>query len=487
MRKLLFAAVLLSLLLSTYAFTQSSNATVSGTVADATGAVLPSVTITATNNATGVVTTVITNEAGAYNLASLLPGTYTLGAELPGFQKQTYTNVQLGNAQQVRLNFTLQVATQAQSVEVTIAVDTLIATSSSSVGEVLSESKIRDLGIVGNNVLDLINTLGGFRAQSPDAVFGQDSNTFAGVSARNTNIQRDGVTADAGGRYPTGIQAATRMNPDLIGEVRMILTPVDAEMGRGNGQVQLLTRSGTNEFHGSAVYSVRNTALDANTWQNNRTQPVPPPRDWRNLPQYTASIGGPIVKNKTFFFALWDGVRAPTRSSVNSIVLTPCARNGIFRYYDNWNNGGSTQIDAFGPTPITAVVDDFGNPRAPAKNPDGTAASGILRYASVFGRLQNAPTRADCSDAIVTPSTAWDPYRTGYDTTGYIKKVLSTMPLPNNFDGTSPNIVTGGTNTVDGLNTALFRWTRHLRGSNNLYSIGEEQDRNQVNLKFDSG
>jgi hypothetical protein len=121
------------------------------------------------------------------------------------------------------------------------------------------------------------------------------------------------------------------MNPDLVGEVRMILAPVDAETGRGNGQIQIQTRSGTNELHGAAVWSVRNTALDANSWQNNRTQPVLPPRNWSNFQQYTASAGGPIVKNKTFFFALWDGVVARTRSSVNSIVLTPCARQGIFR------------------------------------------------------------------------------------------------------------------------------------------------------------
>src|SRR4029453_406758 len=152
-------------------------------------------------------------------------GVYKVSAELPSFQTKAFTDVRLGNADQVRLNFTLEVATQAQSVEVTIAADTLLATSSSSVGEVLAEAKIRDLGIDGNNVLDLINGLPGFRAQPPDGVFGQDNNTFAGVSARNANIQRDGVTADAGGRYTTGIQAATRMSPDLMGEGRLFLTP----------------------------------------------------------------------------------------------------------------------------------------------------------------------------------------------------------------------------------------------------------------------
>jgi len=99
MRKFVFAAALLFLFVSTYASGQSSNATVSGTVVDATNAVLPGVSLTATNAATGVVTTVITNEAGVYNFASLLPGEYTIGAALPGFRKQTYTNVQLGNAQ----------------------------------------------------------------------------------------------------------------------------------------------------------------------------------------------------------------------------------------------------------------------------------------------------------------------------------------------------------------------------------------------------
>src|SRR5687768_222465 len=95
-------------------FAQSTYATVSGSVADVSGAVLPGVSVTATNDGTGIVTSVITNEAGVYTLPTLLPGSYTISAELPSFQKQTYTRVQLGNADRVRLNFALQVATQAQ-------------------------------------------------------------------------------------------------------------------------------------------------------------------------------------------------------------------------------------------------------------------------------------------------------------------------------------------------------------------------------------
>src|SRR5467141_2975284 len=98
MKRLWAASIILSLALAGHTFAHSSNATVSGTVADSTGAVLPGVTITATNNATGIVTTVLSNEAGVYNFASLLPGVYKISGELPGFQIRAYADVQLGNA-----------------------------------------------------------------------------------------------------------------------------------------------------------------------------------------------------------------------------------------------------------------------------------------------------------------------------------------------------------------------------------------------------
>src|SRR5437870_7292774 len=399
MKKLLAPSILLSLVLAAETFGQSSNATVSGTVSDSTGAVLPGVTITATNNATGIVTTVISNESGVYNFASLLPGLYKISSELPGFQVQTYTDVQLGNAAQVRLNFTLRVATQAESVEVTITADTLLATSSSSVGHVLAETTVRDLPLISNNVLDLTQTMAGvYTTVSP--VFGANDTKFAGVSARDVNVQRDGVSVN-GARWPTGIDAGTEIQPDLVGEIKMILAPVDAEMGRGSGQVQIQSRSGTNQFHGAGVWSAKNSVLDANVWENNRT--VNPftgqsaPRPWINFEQATASLGGPIIRNKTHFFVLFDKKWAETKTELDPIVLTPCAQRGIFRYYDNWNNGNALAPTTTGATPAIAVVDNAGNPRAPARNPDGSSHNGILRYASVFGPLLNTTTRPDCS------------------------------------------------------------------------------------------
>ncbi len=479
MRRLFLASgLLLSLILSTPSFSQISNATVSGTIDDVTGAVLPSVTVTAANTGTGVVTSALTNEAGAYNFASLLPGVYRVTAELPGFQTKSYTDVQLGNAQTVRLNFTLSVSGGNTAVEVTVAVDTLLATSSS-VGEVLSRDK-GNLPVVGNNVLDLTRVLAGTRMDD-NGVTG----TFAGMSNYNINVQRDGIDSSASARYmQAGIQTSTLMNPDLVEEIRLIVAPVDAEMGRGNGQMIVQTRSGTNQLKGSAVWSVRNSALDANTWNNNRQvdprtgewKPIPP--DWTNRNQYTVNVGGPIVKNKTFFFALWDGLIISRRAIQNPMVLTPCARNGIFRYFDTWNNGNALQVTSLGATPTTAVVDNSGRPLAPATNPNGTPYTGALRYASVFGPLQNIPTQPDCSDAIVQGSP-WDTNRRTIDSTGFVTKLLGKMPLPNNYE------------IGDGLNTAGYRWLRREpRGSENVFGFATDGlfggiERKQANFKFD--
>src|SRR3989441_6445601 len=143
MKRLFIAGVLLWSVLVANTFAQTTNATLGGTVSDATRALIPGVSITAVNTQTGIVTSVVTNEAGAYQFASLQTGIYKVTAELPGFQTQTYSEVTLGVSQQVRLNFTLQVGGVAQAVEVTVAADTFLATSSFSVGTVLPRSQVR--------------------------------------------------------------------------------------------------------------------------------------------------------------------------------------------------------------------------------------------------------------------------------------------------------------------------------------------------------
>src|SRR5262245_61579482 len=342
---------------------QTGNGGLTGTVEDTSKALIPGVSITATNTETGVATTVITNESGAYNIPSLLPGTYKLTAELSGFRGASYTNVALGTSETKRFNFTLQVGGVATSIEVNIDATALLTTSSATIDNVLPEYRVRDLPLVGNDVLDLIGVLGGARVSA----LGGDFTTFAGTSAGYVNTTVNGLSVQDG-RYAAGVYSTTRINPDMVGEIRLVLTPVDAELGRGNGQVQIQTRSGTNQYRGSAVWNVRNTAFDARSWYDNRAVPKPP-RDWQNQNQYTLNYGGPIVKNKTFFFVLWDGQITRIKENVNALVLTDCARNGIFRYFPDWNNGNASTNPT--PTPTTSatavarVVDAAGNPTPP--------------------------------------------------------------------------------------------------------------------------
>src|SRR5215467_14348290 len=238
MKSFLVVGLVLVLGMMPAAFAQTSNATLGGTVSDAAHALIPGVTVTSTNTQTGIVTSVVTNETGAYQFASLQTGVYKVTSELPGFQMQTYNTVTLGVGQQVRLNFSLQVASQAQNVEVNIAADTLIATTSSSVGAVLPEYKVRDLPLATRNILDLLNTT------------------------------RDGIPV-SDGRYDIGAATTTYTSPDLVDEVRVIVAPADAELGRGSGQIQMTTRSGTNDLRGSLFLINRNSKLNANTWSNN--------------------------------------------------------------------------------------------------------------------------------------------------------------------------------------------------------------------------
>jgi hypothetical protein len=153
---------------------------------------------------------------------------------------------------------------------------------------------------------------------------------------------------------------------------------------------------------------------------------------------------------------------------------TPCARKGIFRYYDNWNNGNAVQNTQYGATPTIAVVDRSGRPVAPTTNPDGSPHNGILRYISVFQPLANTPTAADCSDAVFqTGAGTWDKYRTQMDPTGFVSNFMKMMPVANNYE------------VGDGLNVAGYRWNRPLHGGANLWGIGEDDNRKQINVRID--
>ena len=433
------------------------NATLNGTVADATGALIPGVSVIATNSATGVTTDTITNEGGTYRFPSLQPGAYEVKASLPGFQSQSF-RLTLGTAQQIRQNFTLQVGNVSTTVEVSAAADELLTASVASVSTVLDSKQILDLPLVGRNVMDLVT------ATMPGVVGdGQASTTFAGITtngAANVALSMDGVSMNTG-RHTQGLKTSFFVAPDMIDEMRVVVAPVDVE-GRGAAQIQMRARSGGNQFHGAATWNVRNSALNANSWSANRLNTTPV---WYNRHQTTASLGGPIIKNKTFFFVLYDRNDQRQKETVNAPVLTPTARQGLFRYFPGVNNGNAdATASGTGNTRVAAVVDKAGNPLDWTQIP---GATGPMRTFSVFG------------DALYSG----DPNRRRQDPTGLIQSIMDKMPLPNAYDGAA----TLSGVAVDGLNTAVHRWVRRtVAGSaGGTAQIMEAFNRTQINIKID--
>ena len=304
---------------------QVVNAVLGGTVSDPSGASIAKVAVTARNVNTGIVTSGVTNEAGSYEFPSLQPGTYTLSAAASGFQTLTYNNVQLGQSQQVRLNFQLKVATGNQTVEVTAEADTALATTSASVGGVLDEKTLMQ-ATASRNVLDLIALTPG--VITVPGVFVATTLNFAGVQQNQVNTTRDGLITNDG-RYANGAYSGIFASPDLVEEVRVSTNQIDPSLGRGAAQVQMRTRSGSNEYHGAAFWTNNNSKFNAATYfQNLQHQPI----DFANRNQYGARVGGPIKKNKAFFFFLTDDQRYMTKANDVATVLTGPARAGTFRY-----------------------------------------------------------------------------------------------------------------------------------------------------------
>src|SRR5437867_4443549 len=402
-----------------------TNATVGGTVGDAAGAVIPGVEVTARNVNTGIVSNQLSNETGTYNFASLQPGTYTFSAALPGFQTQTFQNVTLSQTQQVRLNFTLEVAGTSQTVEVVTDANVTLATTSASVGDVLPDVEVRNLPLAVRDILQLISSTPG---TGPER-------SFAGQGIRAVNFSRDGIVVNDT-RYGVGIdfqgQNATFVSSDLVEEVQVVTAAADADAANGCAQVRLQTRSGANQFHGALFYANNNSALNAKDWFDNLKGAQ---KSYLNRTQYGGRLGGPIIKNKAFFFVLIDNQQYLAKQSFVTNVFTDLGRQGIFRYSPVQRNANA---QAARPS-----VDLAGNPLVPVTS------------FNLFTDVR-------------------DPFRTGMTTVPYWRDILTKyMPTANDF-------------TVgDGLNIAGIRWNRRINGLNGGNSVGNDNNRKQLNARAD--
>ena len=220
----LVALVLWVVLLSATAFAQGVGGTLTGTVEDASRAIIPGVEIKATNTQTGIVTAALTNEAGAYVIPGLLPGVYKLTAQLPGFSTSDFRQDRVEHKRYETFQLHFAGGGSGDDVDVIVDATTLLSANSATIGEVLPASRVAELPMVGGDVLDLMAIMAGVRVSA----FGGTFTTFAGISAEYVNTTVNGLSVQdgRGGIFGSlGVNTTTVINPDLVGEIRLILTP----------------------------------------------------------------------------------------------------------------------------------------------------------------------------------------------------------------------------------------------------------------------
>jgi trimeric autotransporter adhesin len=338
-----------------------------GTIRDSSGAVVPNAEVVVANSNTGVSLSLKSNQVGEYLAPYLEPGTYGVTVKSPGFQTAVAANNDVNVNETRRVDLTLLPGSSSQTIVVSgNALE--LQTETSSYQAHLDEKLLDAAPNLNRNPWNYAGLLpnvirsGNGGANGPAADTQGTQNLGVGIDGRltvssfainggqpfNNDIRLDGVSVAGSGWNA----AVVNPNPDGINEVRVITNDYSAEYGRGQGVVLITTKSGTNKFHGSAFWQIRNEALNANTYANN-AQNVP--RGPYKLNQFGASAGGPIIKGKAFFFVSYEGFRFHKSQDGFLTVPTDAERVGDFSHTLINDNGVPTPIRLFDPFNVTQV------------------------------------------------------------------------------------------------------------------------------------
>ena len=310
-------------------FGQGYFGSVTGEITDQSGAVVPGVKVTLVDQQKGYRYATTSDTAGRYLYVSIPPGSYSLTAETTGFEKMVRTGVTVSVSENVTVNLRLKLATSTQTVEVQ-AVAQNLKTEDAVTGQVVNRRFINDLPLVDRYVIDFLELAPGMNNQSDSNSVGDTGTNFISNGSRgaNSDILMDGASI-TNFEPNGGITAVTYTpSPDAVEEFKVQQTNFSAEYGfTGATVVNMVTRSGTNSFHGSAYDFIRNQLTDANNWFNNAgNQPLPPV----HRHNYGGTVGGPILKNRTFFFFDWDGTRDSGMGTYKAGVPSAAERAGDF-------------------------------------------------------------------------------------------------------------------------------------------------------------
>ena len=430
-----------------YLVAQTSTSELSGTVRDNSGGVVPAASVTLTNEQTGGTYRQRTTDSGLYSFPALPVGTYSVTVEAPGFKTASMHKNELAVNTPLTVDIALEVGQLNDVVNVDARVE-LLQTSNATMGNVVTTKEVTELPLNGRNPLTLL-------VLEPGVIQRSSGSSGSGIHVNGSrdrayNVTIDGIEANES-TVPNPVSNLYRLTPDNIQEYKVTTSNQTPEEGRNSGaSVSIATRAGSNAFHGTAFWFFRNTDLNANEFFANQNGT---PKPDIKMNQYGAEIGGPIKRNKTFFFFSWADQKINTTQPIDQtfgapIIYTPTALSGVFRYFvaDPKNpfviNGQTITRNS------AALIDPHG----------GALLPGV--------RTCGSPTDMNCVASY--NFAADDPKHIGADPT--IAKLFASYPKPNAYT------------TGDGLNTATYLWNPPalFRGPNYMARFDHTFDENNA-------
>lgn len=455
----LVLVILVSLCGGFRAAAQSPTGQILGVVLDSSGLPMPGVPIVVAGELTGLLYQAKTNEMGNYLVRGLPSGRFTISAEKEGFKKAVHQGVSVTALQDVRVDFALEVGAVAQSVVVTGEVAE-VDTRTSTVGTLVDGQRIVDLPLNGRNVISFSSLVPGVsRTSVANTVSsGQQAINVNGNRSYSTNMQLDGGSM----YYPMRGQGLNMPPPDAVQEIKFITSGVTAEYGRGTAVFSVVTKSGTNELHGTLWEYLRNDKMDARSFFDKSKAKL-------RYNQFGATAGGPILKNKFFFFASYQGQRIRQDSSATSAFPpTAAERSGDF--------------SASRPAPVDPLTKlPFPGAQIPRNRFDPVAMKLLDRVPT-----PNNPATGGLSVLLATPSTGDNvlgrfDYSVGTSDRISVRyyfdyqRGVTAFPLGTNITGYSPAANSDEVKSVSA--THLHTWSPNListlRGSFTQFTYDE--------------
>jgi hypothetical protein len=312
------------------AVAQIDRGAIVGTVQDSSGAVVPKGNVVVTNNATGIALTTPVNSVGEYQVLALIPGTYSVKVEAPGFQTAVRDSIVVHVQDRLAINFNLKVGSISEHVVVT-ETEPLLQTQTADVGAVVDTRRVNDLPLNGRRYADLALLEPGvqkfYAANNP----APDRFSVNGNLELQNNFLLNGIDNNS---WSENLQEfsvqVVQPPPDAVQEFRVQTRTYSSEFGNSAGAVINATiKSGTNSYHGNLFEYLRNAVLNANTWDNGTTQPVTPKGAFVQN-QFGGTFGGPVIKDKSFFFGDFERFTNRQSTSLKSMVPTPLMKQGNF-------------------------------------------------------------------------------------------------------------------------------------------------------------